>query len=150
MQLQLLETGHPKVVVHLFGYCLIRWPGWPGKRGNLVECEHPIVLGVEQHQPVRAHVLAVARDLVARAITQAKELPVELREPPAIGGVNRGMHEHRNSGHSNLLRPALNARKLRPPAQIRNPLRSMPSRFQPARSRNRTGWPKTSCLPPSP
>src|ERR1700722_14637012 len=97
LTVQFLDAGHTEVVMHLLRY-IVRGPGRSGQGRNLLESEHSVSRRVEQDQPVRLIVAAVGHDLIAGTIPETKELPVELRETPAVGGIESGVHQDRVGG----------------------------------------------------
>jgi hypothetical protein len=103
---QFPDVGHAEVVMHLLRH-IVRRPGRSREGRNPLEGEHAMSRWVEQDQPVRVIVGAVGGDLIARAVPQPEELPVELREPAAVGGIKSGVHQHWVAGH------------LGPPARVR-------------------------------
>lgn len=102
LTLQFLDGGHAKVVMHLLRH-IVRGPGWPSERRNLLESEHAVSCPVDQDEPVRVIVATVGGDLVARAVTKTKKLPVELRQIAAVSGVESSVHQNGIGGNLSLL-----------------------------------------------
>jgi hypothetical protein len=102
LTLQFLDAGHAEVVMHLLRY-IVRGPGRSRESRDLLESEHAVSRRVEQNQPVRIVVAAVSGDLIAGAVPETEELPVELRETAAVGGVESGVHQNGVGGQLGLL-----------------------------------------------
>jgi hypothetical protein len=99
---QFFDAGHAEVVMHLFRY-IVRGPGRSRESRDLLESEHAMSLRVEKDQPGRVIVAAVGGDLIAWAVPETEELPIELRETAAIGGIKSGVHQNGVGGHLGLL-----------------------------------------------
>ncbi len=72
-------------------------PGCPGQLPDLLKCQRRAAGWALEHQPVlplRVR-LAGAGRLVAWAVPQAEQLPVELGQAPRIGGVQDRLPDHR-------------------------------------------------------
>jgi hypothetical protein len=104
LTLQFLDIGHAEVVMHLLRY-IVRGPRRSREGGDLLESEPAVSRRVEQDQPVRVVVASVSGDLIAGAIPQAEELPVELRETASVSGIESGMHQNGVGGHFGLPAP---------------------------------------------
>ena len=102
LTLQFLDAGHTEVVMHLLRY-IVRGPGRSREGRDLLESEHATSRRVEQDQPASVIVAAISGDLIAGAIPETEELPVELRETAAVGGIDGGVHQNRVGGHLRLL-----------------------------------------------
>jgi len=100
--LQVLDAGHPEVMMHLLGYVL-RGPGRSREGRDLLQSEHAVSRRVEQDQPGRVIVAAVGGDLIAGAVPPTGERPAGLRETAAVGGVQSGVHQYWVGGHLGLL-----------------------------------------------
>jgi hypothetical protein len=75
------------------------WPGRFRQLGDLLERHAVGAGGIPQHQPVLALGIRLSggRRLVARAVPPAKQLPVELRQPPGVGGVQHDLQQPRET-----------------------------------------------------
>ena len=88
--------------MHLLRY-IMRGPGRSREGRDLLESEHAMSRRVDQDQPARVIVAAVGGNLIAGAIAETEELPVELRETAAVGGIDGGVHQNGVGGHLRLL-----------------------------------------------
>ena len=75
LTLQFLDAGHTEVVMHLLRY-IMRGPGRSREGRDLLESEHAMSRRVNQDQPARVIVAAVGGNLIAGAIPETEELPV--------------------------------------------------------------------------
>jgi hypothetical protein len=91
--LQFLDAGHTEVVMRLLRY-IMRGPGRSREGRDLLESEHAMSRRVNQDQPPRVIVAAVGGNLIAGAIPETEELPVELRETAAVRGIDGGVHQN--------------------------------------------------------
>jgi hypothetical protein len=91
--------------MHLFRDVVLG-PGRSGQDRDFLESEHAVTCRVEQDQPVSIIIAAVGGDLIAGALPQAEESPVELGESPTVGSVESGVHKNGMRGH---LRPPATA-----------------------------------------
>ena len=82
LALQFLDVRHAEVMMHLFRY-IVRGPGRSRQGRDLLEGEHAVSRRVEQDQPVQVVVVTVGGDLIARAVPETEQVPVELRETAA-------------------------------------------------------------------
>src|SRR6266571_4114367 len=123
LTLQFLDAGHTEVVMHLLRY-IVRGPGRSREGRDLLESEHAVSRRVEQDQPVRVIVAAIGGDLIAGAVPETEELPVELRETAAVGGVQSGVHQNGVGGHLGPPAPASGHRHLSTDLRLRDTLTS--------------------------
>src|SRR6266487_2220035 len=125
LTLQFLDAGHTEVVMHLLRYIVrgarsvARGPGPPGKRTRGVPSGRAGPASPSHRS------LAIGGDLIAGAVAEAEELPVELRETAAVGGVESGVHQKGVGGHLGPPAPASGHRHLSTDLRLRNhaPLR---------------------------
>lgn len=85
--LKLLDRRHLEVQVHLHRNLL----GWPSRRRGVLlflETQDTVSLVVKEDQPVGIAFAADGGELLAGAIPQAEQLPVELGEAPAVLGID--------------------------------------------------------------
>ena len=99
VSLQLVDGRDGEVDVQLLRYAGLR----PRRRRQLIhplKRELPTPRLVHQHQPVSVILDTITRRLVTLAIPQPQKFPVELRQPPRIRSIQRGMHPLRVARHT--------------------------------------------------
>ena len=88
--------GHRGIQVQLLRDRAVR-PGCPGQLPDLLKRQRRAAGRAPQHQPVlpfRVRLAGPGR-LIARAVPQAEQLPVELGQPPRVGGVQHRLPDDR-------------------------------------------------------
>ena len=75
-------------------------PGHPQKPYDLLEGQPVSSVRVTQHEPVMPFRVgfATGRRLVSRSISEAEQLPIELRERARIGAIQNRLEELRKTG----------------------------------------------------
>jgi hypothetical protein len=94
--IQVSHGGHRGIQVQLLRDRAIR-PRRPGQLAHLLECQRRAAGRARQDQPVLPVRVRLAGPwrLIARAVPQAEQLPVELGQAPRVGGVQDRLPDDR-------------------------------------------------------
>ena len=101
---QIRDARYAEVVMHLLAHVICRLCR-PYEFFDLIKREYPLPCPVDQHKPAGIILGPALGQLITGSIPQAKELPVELRESPAVRGIQRRVHQHREGRYLFILHP---------------------------------------------